>query len=94
MAVENGNTVASKNRDEAPVGNNNQATRNAVQSNWNTLWAERMQQASAAVSKWVVGAQVTITDYDLAMKVRSELEAVMAQNGLSNDAIINTRPMR
>ena len=93
MALENENTVAATKRDEAPVGNNTQATRAAVQDNWNKLWADRMQQ-TASSGKWVISAQVTTTDYELALKVRSEIEAVMAKNGLSDEAIINMRPIR
>lgn len=93
MAVENQNTAAAQKRDEAPVGNNTQATRNAVQDNWNKLWAERMQQGTSQ-GKWVVSAQVTIADYELALKVRSEIDAVMAQNNLSEEAITNMRIMR
>lgn len=95
MALENENTVAATKRDKAPVGNNTAATRAAVQDNWNKLWADRMQQSSNGNSgKWVVTSQVTVSDYDLGLKVRSEIEAVMTQNGLSDEAIINMRPMR
>ena len=93
MALENENTVAATKRDEAPVGNNTQATRAAVQDNWNKLWADRMHQNTSA-GKWVVTAQVTVSDYELGLKIRSELDAVMAQNGLSDAAIINMRIMR
>lgn len=88
------NTIKASKRDNAPVGKNDAATRQAVQDNWNKLWSERMQQNANGASRWVISTQVTVSDYDIAQKVKSEIDEVINRNGLSNNAVAMMRPIR
>ena len=88
------NTIKASKRDSAPVGKNDAATRQAVQDNWNKLWSERMQQNANGASRWVISTQVTVSDYDLAQKVKSEIDEVINRNGLSDNAVAMMRPIR
>jgi hypothetical protein len=87
------NMINASKRSEAPVGNNTLETRNAVQDNWNRQWAERFQQG-ALNPRWVLSAQVTITDYEIATQLQDSINSIIAQNGLTSSAVVSLRPMR